>query len=51
MSLITVIVPVYNEEDNVRILYDRLKAVLTDLTGNRHDILFVNDGSHAVARQ
>jgi dolichol-phosphate mannosyltransferase len=45
MSLITVVIPVYDEEDNIRILYDRLKAVLTKLTGNRHDMIFVNDGS------
>lgn len=45
MPLISVIIPVFNEEENLRPLYDRLKVVLQELSGNRHEIIFVNDGS------
>lgn len=41
---ISVVVPLYNEEENVRELHDRLKTVL-DLTGREYEILFVDDGS------
>lgn len=45
MALISVIVPVFNEEQNLRVLYDRLKKVLLQLSGDSHEIVFVNDGS------
>lgn len=45
MSKISVVVPVFNEEQNLRVLYDRLKATLIQLTGDSHEIIFVNDGS------
>ncbi len=41
---ITVIIPVYNEEDNISMLHDRLKSVLDQLT-DRYEMIFVNDGS------
>lgn len=42
---ITVVIPVYNEEKNIKILYDQLKNVLTDLE-NDHEIIFIDDGSY-----
>jgi polyisoprenyl-phosphate glycosyltransferase len=45
MSRISVVVPVFNEEHNLRKLYQRLKVVLEKLTGSSHEIIFVNDGS------
>ncbi|MFN3871090.1 MAG: glycosyltransferase family 2 protein [Aquificaceae bacterium] len=41
---LSVVIPAYNEEENVPILYEKLKAVLENL--DRHyEIIFVDDGS------
>ena len=42
--MISVVVPLYNEEANVKELYRRLKTAL-DKSAIRHEILFVDDGS------
>ncbi len=45
MSLdLTVIIPIYNEEINISILYDRLKKVVSDISVS-HEFIFINDGS------
>jgi glycosyltransferase involved in cell wall biosynthesis len=41
---ISIIVPLYNEEDNVALLYDAIVSAVSPL-GLRHEILFVDDGS------
>ena len=41
---ISIVVPVYNEEENVPILYDKLKEVL-EKTPYDYEIIFVDDGS------
>jgi len=41
---LSVVVPVYNEADNVPVLYARLTAVLQS-AGPDHEIVFVDDGS------
>ena len=41
---ISVILPVYNEEDNLEMLYQQLIDVL-DSNGKSYEIIFVNDGS------
>jgi glycosyltransferase involved in cell wall biosynthesis len=41
---ISVVVPLYNEEENVRELHDRLKAAL-DAMGTDYEILYIDDGS------
>ena len=41
---ISVVVPVYNEEDNLRPLFDRLCATM-DKMGRPWEVIFVNDGS------
>ncbi len=41
---VSVVIPVYNEEENVPILYERLKEVLDSLPYD-YEIIFVNDGS------
>lgn len=45
-GVISIIVPVYNEEANVAALYERLKSVLQSIAHRySHEIIFVNDGS------
>lgn len=41
---LSVVIPCYNEEESLPILYQRLKAVL-DERAPQHEILFVDDGS------
>ena len=45
MKTITVLVPCYNEENNIEFLYERLKEIFTTLPNYDFHILFVNDGS------
>lgn len=40
----TVVIPVFNEEGNLRILHDRLNGVMQGL-GDTYEIIFVDDGS------
>ncbi|WP_022669758.1 glycosyltransferase family 2 protein [Hippea alviniae] len=42
--MISVVVPVYNEEENVGILYEKIKKVMED-NNYEHEIIFVDDGS------
>jgi glycosyltransferase involved in cell wall biosynthesis len=41
---LSIVIPLYNEEENVHILYEKLKASL-DLLKMEYEILFVDDGS------
>ena len=41
---ISIIIPVYNEEDNINMLYDRLKSVMKRLDVG-FEMIFINDGS------
>jgi len=41
---ISVVVPVFNEEDNVELLYTKIKQVLDNL-GKNYEIIFIDDGS------
>lgn len=41
---ISVIVPFYNEEDNIRPLYEEIRDVLNEV-GRSYEMIFVNDGS------
>jgi len=41
---ISVVIPVYNERENIRPLYEALKKVMTGL-GREYEIIFVDDGS------
>jgi glycosyltransferase involved in cell wall biosynthesis len=40
----SIVIPLYNEEENVRELYGRLKPVM-DSIGDAYEIIFVDDGS------
>ncbi|MEX0704014.1 MAG: glycosyltransferase family 2 protein [Planctomycetales bacterium] len=44
MSSLSVVVPIYNERENIRPLYDALRPVLAAL-GRPYEILLVDDGS------
>jgi glycosyltransferase involved in cell wall biosynthesis len=41
---LSVVIPVYNEEESIRLLYEKLKASL-DLLQKEYEILFIDDGS------
>jgi len=41
---ISVIIPVYNEEENIGLLYNRMKSVMQQI-GASYELIFVNDGS------
>ncbi|NPA12583.1 MAG: glycosyltransferase family 2 protein [Aquificae bacterium] len=41
---VSIVIPIYNEEENLPILYEKLKEVL-DKLGKEYEIIFVNDGS------
>jgi glycosyltransferase involved in cell wall biosynthesis len=43
-SLVSLVVPVYNEEENLRPLYASLQTVL-DRLGRAYELLFIDDGS------
>lgn len=44
-KLITILVPAYNEELSIPILYDRLLPIINNISNYNFEILFVNDGS------
>lgn len=43
MSL-SIVIPLYNEEENIKVLHDRLKGVL-DRLGMEYEIIYIDDGS------
>ena len=44
MTELSIIIPIYNEEGNINLLYDRVKKVATDISP-AHELIFINDGS------
>ena len=42
--VISIVVPVYNEEKSIRLMYDRLIASMSSISSN-FEIIYVNDGS------
>ena len=44
-KMITILVPAYNEEDVLNMLYERLKEIMNNNDKYDFEILFVNDGS------
>ena len=45
MSLITIIVPCYNEEEALPIFYEEFNKVANKMSGENFELLLVNDGS------
>lgn len=44
-KLVTILVPAYNEQEVLHLLYDRLKTLMDEQSKYDFEILFVNDGS------
>src|SRR5690349_7523768 len=44
-QLVSVIIPVYNEETNIPCIYKELTSILQHEIANDYEIIFVNDGS------
>lgn len=45
MKLISLIIPVYNEEKNIKLLVDKLSEVVEKLSHYQWEIILINDGS------
>jgi len=45
MKKISIIIPAYNEEESLPLLYDRLSKVILNLKNYEFEMLFINDGS------
>lgn len=45
MKKISIVIPAYNEEGNLVLMYQRIKAVFEKMQGYDFEIIFVNDGS------
>ena len=45
MKKISIIIPAYNEEESLPLLYDRLNKVISNLENYEFEVLFINDGS------
>lgn len=45
MKKISIIIPAYNEQESLPILYERLKKLMENLNNYDFEVLFVNDGS------
>ena len=44
-KLLSLIVPVFNEEEVLPVSYARMSAAMQALTGYDYEIIYVNDGS------
>lgn len=44
-KLVTILVPAYNEEEVLHMLYERLRTLMDDTTAYDFEVLLVNDGS------
>jgi dolichol-phosphate mannosyltransferase len=42
---ISIVIPVYNEEENIPLIYRAVESVLDQLSKYNHEIVFINDGS------
>lgn len=45
MKTIKILIPIYNEEESLLFLRNRLTSIIDKLTNYRIEVLFINDGS------
>ena len=45
MKKITILVPAYNEEESLPLLYERVSKIMNEMKNYEFELLFVNDGS------
>jgi glycosyltransferase involved in cell wall biosynthesis len=45
MKLISIVTPCYNEEENVEILYEKVKEIMAGLNGYRYEHIFIDNAS------
>lgn len=45
MKIISIVIPTFNEEDNIEILYERIKVVLVDIPRYKYEIIFIDNAS------
>ena len=45
MKKISIIIPAYNEQESLPMLYERLTKLMNSMENYQFEILFVNDGS------
>lgn len=45
MKTISIVVPSFNEEENIADLYSRTTAIMQEITGYNYEIIFIDDGS------
>ena len=45
MKKISIIIPAYNEEESLPLLYERIEKLMKNMENYEFEILFVNDGS------
>jgi glycosyltransferase involved in cell wall biosynthesis len=44
-SLLTIVIPLYNEEESLKILAENIKREVSQIYGEKWDVLFMDDGS------
>src|SRR5574344_763938 len=45
MKKVSLLIPAYNEEKVLQLLYQRIKAIIDNLNQYEWEVLFINDGS------
>ena len=45
MKKISIVIPTYNEEETLDLLYERLKKLIDEINNYEFEVLFINDGS------
>lgn len=50
-KLISIVLPIYNEHDNIPVIYQELTSVLSSLSSYSYELIFVNDGSRDASWQ
>lgn len=51
MKKISIVIPTYNEEESLDILYERISSVVNKIENYEFEILFINDGSKDKTRK